>query len=77
MKRYQIISALNYNKALEVVPFAQGVQVMDSDPNNPNQIFQLNDHFDSKSIVCINSGLCLKSGNQKRLEASPSSGSNH
>ena len=52
MKRYQIISALNYNKALEVAPFAKSVMLMESNPNNPCQTFYLEDKIAYKKIVC-------------------------
>jgi aspartyl/asparaginyl-tRNA synthetase len=71
-RKYQIVSALNYNKCFEVVSFAKSVQLMDSNPNNSNQLFYLIDNIATKSIISVNGNLSLKSSKEKQLEASES-----
>lgn len=65
MKRYQIISALNYNKALEVAPFAKSVMLMDSNPTASFQIFSLEDNISYKRIICCHNQWTLKANHQQ------------
>jgi hypothetical protein len=74
-KKYKIVSALNYNKVLEISPYAKKVFLMDDVPNNPNQLFYLRDNIHSKNIISIVDQICIKSGGQKQLEANQLSGS--
>ena len=67
VQKYRIVSALNLNKVLEIVPFAQSVKLNDTDPNNQNQVFFLFDNIHSKYIVCHANYLCIKSQGQRSL----------
>lgn len=71
MKRYQIISGLNFNKALEIVPFAKTVQLTDSNVHSSNQIFFIEDHNGSvKTIKSSEGGKYLSSDKQRGIELS-------
>lgn len=71
MMRYQIISGLNFNKALEVVPFAKTVQLTDSNLQSSNQLFYIEDlNGSEKKIKCVEGGKYLSSYKQRGIELS-------